>query len=159
LGLCGNEYVEENNAHLIRRASLTDIPRILEMGRHFAENSPYAKVLKVSDVAMEALAHKLIPQGWILLSEHDGEAVGMIGFYVYPHFLSGEIVAGEIFWWMEPEHRGAGKALLKAAEDEARRCGAKSMQMIAPEPRVGKLYERYGYQYVESSYQRNLELR
>jgi hypothetical protein len=45
---------------------------------------------------------------------------------------------------------------LRAAEDEARRCGAKSMQMIAPDPRVGKLYERIGYSYIESSYQRSL---
>lgn len=147
-----------NSLVVARAAKMADIPRILEMGHRFNENSPYAKVLKVSDVAMDLLAKKLIPQEWLLLAEFDGEAVGMIGFYVYPHFLSGEIVAGEIFWWMEPEHRGAGKQLLRAAEDEARKCGAKSMQMIAPDPRVGKLYERIGYSYVESTYQRDLSV-
>jgi GNAT superfamily N-acetyltransferase len=141
---------------MVRAARLEDIPRIIEMGHRFNENSPYAKVLKVTDVALDLLFRKLIPQGWLLLAEHEGESVGMIGFYVYPHFFTGEIVAGELFWWMEPEHRGHGKALLKAAEEEARRCGAKSMQMIAPDPRVGKLYERIGYTYVESTYQRNL---
>ncbi len=137
---------------LIRPAVEADIPRILEMGHRFNSESPYRSVLQVTDRAMELLAHKLIPQGWLLLAEANEEIVGMIGFYVYPHFLSGEVVAGEIFWWMEPEHRGAGKQLMKAAEDEARRCGAKSMQMIAPDPRVGKLYERAKYQYLETSY-------
>ena len=141
---------------LVRAATPADIPRILEMGHRFNAESPYRAVLQVTDGAMESLARKLIVSGWLLLSEADSEAVGMIGFYVYPHFLSGEIVAGEIFWWMEPEHRGAGRALLKAAEAEAKKCGAKSMQMIAPDPRVGKLYERIGYRYIESSYQRIL---
>lgn len=140
----------------VRAAVIADIPRILEMGHRFNAESPYRSVLQVTDTAMELLAHKLIPSGWLLLSEVGGEPVGMIGFYVYAHFLSGEIVAGEIFWWVEPEHRGAGRELLKVAENEARRCGAKSMQMIAPDPRVGKLYERIGYKYIESSYQRDL---
>jgi GNAT superfamily N-acetyltransferase len=141
---------------MVRAATEQDIPRIISMGHRFNAESPYKTKLLASAPAMRVLAGKLIPQGWILMLEVEGEPVGMIGFYVYPHFLSGEIVAGEIFWWVEPEHRGAGKQLLRAAEDEARRCGAKSMQMIAPDPRVGKLYERIGYTYLETSYQRNL---
>jgi GNAT superfamily N-acetyltransferase len=138
----------------IRAATVNDIPRILEMGHRFNESSEYRTILRVADGPMEVLARKLIPAGWLLLSEIDGETVGMIGFYVYPHFLTGEMIGGEIFWWMEPEHRGAGKALLKAAEDIARRCGAKQMQMIAPNERVGRLYQRLKYGYVESTYQK-----
>ena len=36
----------------------------------------------------------------------DGAIVGMLGFIHAPTtFISGERVAGEVFWWTEPEHR------------------------------------------------------
>ena len=47
----------------------------------------------------------------------DGAIVGMLGFIIHDHFISGEKVAGEVFWWMEPEHRGDGLKLL----DETKR--------------------------------------
>jgi hypothetical protein len=30
----------------------------------------------------------------------------MLGYVIFPHFLSGELVAGEVFWWVEPEDTG-----------------------------------------------------
>jgi GNAT superfamily N-acetyltransferase len=141
---------------LIRAAVERDIPRIIEMGHRFNRSSPYSTKLLASAEQMGVLARKLIPAKEILMLEVDGETVGMIGFYVYPHFLSGETIAGEIFWWVEPEYRGHGKELLRAAENEARNRGAKKMQMIAPDERVGKLYKRLKYEYVESTYQRSL---
>jgi GNAT superfamily N-acetyltransferase len=141
---------------MIREATEQDIPRIIEMGLRFNQNSPYKSLLLADSAQMRDLAGKLIPAGGILISEQGEKAVGMIGFYVYPHFLSGETVAGEIFWWMEPENRGHGKDLLRAAEARARAAGAKKMQMIAPDERVGVLYRRLGYGYVESTYQKSL---
>jgi GNAT superfamily N-acetyltransferase len=141
---------------LIRLAQASDIPRVVEMGRRFRSMTGYAKVLAENPEKMTELAGQLVTQGGLLVSERDGQIVGMLGFIVFPHFISGEITCNEAFWWVEPEHRGEGVKLLREAERLAKQAGAKYMAMIAPNSRVGNLYERMGYQYVESAYQRSL---
>jgi GNAT superfamily N-acetyltransferase len=141
---------------MIRPATAADVPRLVEMGRRFRSETGYAKILAENPAKMTELATQLAASGGLLVSERAGELVGMIGFYVYPHFLSGESTAGEVFWWVEPEHRGEGVKLLKEAERRARTAGAETMQMIAPTDRVATLYKRLGYEFVEASYQRSL---
>jgi GNAT superfamily N-acetyltransferase len=140
----------------IRLAREDDIPCMVDMGMRFNEQSTYRAHLKVSRDRVALLGKQLIDAGGLLVSERNGQVVGMIGFVVFPHFMSGETVAGEVFWWVEPGHRGDGLRLLKEAERRARQAGAKSMQMIAPTEQVAKVYERMGFRYVESSYQRAL---
>lgn len=140
---------------MIRDAVEADVPRLIEMGERFHRESSYGKHLAENHAQFEVLARKIVADGGVLVID-DGDLVGMIGYFIFPHFLSAEIIAGEVFWWIEPEHRGEGKALLKAAESKAKLAGAQKMQMIAPNPRVGKLYERSGYEFVESAYQKTL---
>jgi GNAT superfamily N-acetyltransferase len=141
---------------MIRAATSQDVPRLVEMGRRFRSETGYAKVLAENPGKMTELATQLAERGGLLVSERQGKIVGMIGFYVYPHFLSGEQAGGEVFWWVEPEHRGEGIKLLKEAERLARTRGAKTMQMIAPTDQVAAVYRRLGYEFVEASYQRAL---
>lgn len=141
---------------MIRVATESDIPRLLEMAQRFHRESEYREHLGANAEKMEQLGRQLIANNGVLIAEQDGKIVGMIGYYIYPHFISGEIIAGEVFWWVEPEHRGEGKALLAEAESRARSAGATKMQMIAPNDRVGELYRRLGYNFVESTYQRSL---
>jgi GNAT superfamily N-acetyltransferase len=141
---------------LIRSATAQDIPRIVEMGLHFHQGSPYRAHIKENPQQMRNLAEHLVLNKGLLLSERQGEICGMFGYFVYPHFMSGEVVAGEVFWWVEPEHRGEGVKLLKEAEKRAKSSGAKRMQMIAPDDRIGMLYKRLGYEFVESSYQKTI---
>lgn len=141
---------------MIRAATATDVPRLVEMGRRFRAETGYAKHLAENPTKMAELAGQLAEAGSLLVSERNGELVGMLGFIVYPHFISGETTGGEVFWWVEPEHRGEGVKLLREAERLARTQGAKTMQMIAPTDRVATLYLRLGYEFVEASYQRAL---
>jgi GNAT superfamily N-acetyltransferase len=141
---------------MIRAAIASDVPRLVEMGRRFRAETGYAKHLAENPAKMAELAQQLADAGCLLVSERDDQIVGMIGFIVYPHFLSGETTGGEVFWWVEPEHRGEGVKLLREAERVARTAGAKTMQMIAPTDRVATLYQRLGYEFVEASYQRAL---
>lgn len=134
----------------------SDIPRITEMGIKFREQSAYKKHLKENHEKVRELMTGLVANGGVLVSEEGGLVVGMFGFGVFPHFMSGENMGVEIFWWMEPEHRGGGTKLLKAAEDKLRNEGVEKLQMIAPDERVGKLYSRLGYQFVESTFQKAL---
>jgi GNAT superfamily N-acetyltransferase len=141
---------------MIRLACEADIPRIVELGLRFRRESEYSGVLAENPAKMAELAAQLARGGSLLVSQREGELVGMLGYVIFPHFLSGETVAGEIFWYVAPEHRGEGIKLLRAAEDRARSLGATSMQMIAPNERVASVYRRLEYQFVEASYQRKL---
>jgi GNAT superfamily N-acetyltransferase len=141
---------------IIRVAVVADVPRLVEMGERFHAASPYRKHMVVDQGRMSALATQLVKAGGVLAVEHDGKLVGMLGFLMFDHPMSGIRTAGELFWWIEPEHRGEGGRLLQAAEDLAREQGAKNILMIAPDERVGVLYRRRNYQFVESAYQKAL---
>lgn len=141
---------------MIRPAVPADIPRLVAMGQRFRAETGYSKHMSENLWQMEKTAAFLISSGGLLVSELRGELIGMIGFALYPHLLSGETVAGEVMWWVEPEYRGGGIKLLLEAERRARADGAKRMQMIAPCDEVARVYQRCGYEYVESAYQKTL---
>ena len=92
--------------------------------------------------------------GAVFVSEADGVLTGMIGLMVFEHPLTGTLAAQELFWWVEPEHRGYGVRLLKRGEQWAVASGARHVHMVAPTPAVGQLYERMGYGYLEAAYQK-----
>jgi GNAT superfamily N-acetyltransferase len=105
---------------------------------------------------MARLGRHLLGVDGLLLSERNGQIIGMLGFIIHDHFISGEKVAGEVFWWVEPEYRGGGLRLLREMEKRARAAGCKCMHMISPDPRVDNLYRCLGYEYVEATYQKAL---
>jgi GNAT superfamily N-acetyltransferase len=135
-----------------------DIGRIIEMGQRFVRETTYGEFIELS---MERLSMTVVgvasnPKGVILLSEDGPDVTGMIALVVQEHPYSGIPMAFELVWWVDPERRGIGRELLSAAEGWAREQGARAIQMVAPNPRVGALYERLGYRAVETSYQRSL---
>lgn len=145
---------------MIREATVADIPRLIEMGHRFVSETSYKDHLEENPEQMKILAEQIIsnPNGRILVAEKDQKPIGMLALILFPHYLSGELVAGEVFWWVEPEARKGrtGLELMKKAEEIAVSWGAKKMQMVAPSERIGKLYEYLGYSHVESTYQRSL---
>jgi GNAT superfamily N-acetyltransferase len=145
-------------SHGIREATLGDVPRLVEMGARFLA-STYAGSLTDNPVQMAHLAKHLITleTGLVLVAERSGRVVGMIGMLIFPHVLSGELCGGELFWWVDPEARGVGLRLLRRAETWAIDRGAVRLQMVAPTPDVGALYERLGYAFVETAYSRRVQ--
>ncbi len=140
----------------VRAATADDIPCLVEMGRRFRSQSSYANFLADNPEKMAALGRQLLAQDGLLLMEREGQVTGMIGFIIHSHFISGETVAGEVFWFVDAEHRGDGLKLLNEVKRRARKAGAKYLHMIAPNERVAKLYKALGYTFVESTYQINL---
>lgn len=143
---------------MIRDATIDDVPRLVEMGRRFWADSPYRLTLTENPAQMATIAERLVTQadGVVLVAATPFGLVGMLGLLLFAHHLSAELVAGEVFWYVEPEHRGAGLRLLKQAEEWARAHGARRLQMIAPDTRVGQVYARFGYTPVEVAYQKDL---
>ena len=128
------------------------------MGQQFAQTEMYRDVLHENPEQMAIVATNLIEHesGTVLVLERAGVLVGMIGIICTPHFLSGEMFAGEVFWWVTPGQRGDGVRLLRASESWAIEHGAKTLQMIAPTERVGQFYDRMGFTRMETSYQKEL---
>ena len=145
---------------MIREATETDLPRCVEMGRHFWRASGYAAIIAENPAQMLAIGERLVsePNGVLFVADLDGALVGMIGMLIFPHHLSGELTAGELFWWVEPSHRGLGVRLMRRAEVWAVAHGAVAIQMIAPvaDASIGRVYERLGYVAIETGYQRRV---
>lgn len=125
------------------------------MGERFIESHYAAHIAKNTEI-MANLVRFLMERRGVLVLESDAVVIGMIGYLIQPHFISGELMAGEVFWWVRPEYRGKGRMLLAEAEKRARAEGAKAMQMIAPNERVSKLYARIGYTPIETIHQKQL---
>ena len=143
---------------IIRLATVHDIPQIVAMGERFVDETSYRVHLTKNPTQMADLAARLIcgPEGLLLVAERGDTLIGMIGFYLFHHVFSGELTATDVFWWVNPEHRGIGVRLLRAAERWALTHGAVVLQMVAPTDHVGAFYERLGYHKVEAAYQKRV---
>ena len=143
---------------MIRKAEPADMGRIVEMGTRFVEETTYREHVSIDPQRLTGTVVDLAtnPNGVILVSENGNHVDGMIAMLMYEHPYSGIMTAFELVWWVDPEARGTGRQLLSAAEGWAREMGAKAVQMVAPNLRVGALYERLGYRPIETSYQRSL---
>jgi GNAT superfamily N-acetyltransferase len=141
---------------MIRLAQEADLPKLVAMGQRFRHDTTYNKYLRDNPARMLDLGRQLMSQDGLLLSERNGVPVGMLGFIKHNHFISGDLNFGEVFWWVEPEHRGEGVKLLVETENLARQASAKAIQMIAPNAKVAHFYEKMGYEFVESVHQKNL---
>lgn len=140
----------------IRDATVADVPRLVTLGRAQLA-AVYGEAIADNPTQLEATATALVtgPLSAVFVAENGVGVVGMLGMVRYAHPLSGVPTAGEVMWWMDPAARGGGLALLRRAERWAAELGAQQVQMIAPSAneRVGRLYERRGYQSLETSYQ------
>lgn len=105
---------------IVRHATDSDIPRILEMCGRFFDATDYAEVTTVDWLAVRAEIRALMGDGVVLVAEHAGGVIGTIAAALGgPWFNPSLTVAIEKFWWVEPQWRGtgAGKALMAALEE------------------------------------------
>jgi GNAT superfamily N-acetyltransferase len=143
---------------MVRLATDEDVARIAELGVRFNQETPYQQILTVDPALLETLTRSLLANedALALVSEIDGDVVGVLGMLVTSHPYSGERVASEIVWWVNPNQRGDGVKMLLYAERWAREKGAVVIQMIAPDRRLEQFYERVDYVPVERAYQKRI---
>ena len=143
----------------IRKASSADLPALIAMGRQFLQ-TVYPARFRDDPAQLETFGHAMLTddgQRLLLAAEDADRVIGMIGLVVYPHPMSGDVIAAELFWWVDPEHRGSASArLLRRAESWARVQGATVLQMVAPNADVATFYERIGFDRVETVYHRGI---
>lgn len=142
---------------MLRIATPEDLPLVSRMAQSFIENSPYRAHFDMGLV--DGVLNKLISpedprDGIVLLYGDVGMLAGMTSPFIYgPHYM-----ATELGWWVEPDARntGAGKELIKAFEEWARRVGCTLITMISLDDTVSKYYEKNGYQLTEHAYMKEL---
>lgn len=142
---------------MIREARLEDMDAVVRMGLRFAEERAEYDRVSVDPVHITTLAADLMASDssvLLLLERPDGPR-GMLGMFTYAHPFSGERVAYGLVWWVDPEVRGDGVRLLRAAEAWAKKRGAVVVQMAAPNGgETGEIYERLSYHPVETAFAR-----
>ncbi|KFC61958.1 GNAT family N-acetyltransferase [Massilia sp. LC238] len=150
---------------MIRRAALSDLGALLSMGRKFFAASGYADIARFDEESFRRTVDQLMTDNAVcLVAEIDGQVVGAAGALAYPFYFDASHKTGqEVFWWLDPEHRGGqvGIRLFAELEAWARAQGCKSFTMIALDAvdawRVGKIYQRCGYRPSEHSYIKELK--
>jgi GNAT superfamily N-acetyltransferase len=142
---------------MIRAAVEADLDALVTLGAQFHQEH-YAGFLPCNAVQFRSIGAHLIenPHGTLLVLERAGERIGMLGAMLITHPLSGEWICSELFWYARPAARGDGVKLLKAATEWARSNGARKLQMVAPNDRVGEFYARCGFEKVETAWQLTL---
>jgi GNAT superfamily N-acetyltransferase len=144
----------------IRHADEADVPALLTMAQAFVSQTKYHGLITLSLSHLETLTRNVLaaPEGQVWIAHKGDDAIGMLAMGMFEHPMSGERVASEVVWWVDPAHRGSscGRRLLRAAEDWATEQQADLLQMVAPDARVGRFYEALGYVSVETAYQRRL---
>lgn len=133
----------------------------MELGSRSLLEGPYRDKLADRPDVTSALARKLVEMetAKILVAENPDGIVGLFAFIIFPHYYSGETVAGEMIWYVVPEARKSNTALelLWAAERLAQELGAKKMQLTAPTDEIAGMYQKLrGYSKVETAFQREL---
>ncbi len=142
----------------IRPATAADLPGVVMMGERFYETTAYAAFADYERASAYALGELLLASGVLLIAEHEGVPVGMIGLVIAPFAFNHSITsAHEVMWWVADTARsaGIGAALLDAATQACAAKGCRATQMIhlsnSP-PQAAMLYQRLGYTHTESSY-------
>jgi hypothetical protein len=152
----------------IRRATHADVDAAVVMACRFIAESSYRGELIPDPAHQLSVAQFLLEQGVLFVADAGSELVGLLGLVVVPSVISGELVATEVVWWVDPEWRhprsSAGGRLLVTGEgwamEVARDRGLPSilMQMIAPMGADGvtEIYKRRGYLPLETIHQKRL---
>ncbi len=144
----------------IREASPSDLSRVVAMFAEFVRTTQYASYIGNDPAHSALMMERLIrdeDKALFVVDSEDG-VIGMLGLMVFTQPFSGECVASELVWWLDPAHRGHGVWLLRRGEKWAKSAGATRMSMMAPidKPRVGEIYRAVGYREVERVFQRDL---
>lgn len=149
-----------NQDATIRIANLMDTIKVVDLGRKFLKAGPYNGLLTDSPEHFTKFAMSIIlsPTARVLVAVDEKDTpIGVLAFFVVPHWMSGDMIASEIIWYVEPDYRGkVALDLYWAAKIMAKEMGAAFIQFTAPTEAVGKIYIRDGFKQIEVGYQKRL---
>ena len=113
--------------------------------------------IPLDDNSIREVAYKFIRHGANVIIERDSQIVGMAGWTISQHPFNKNIkVFSEALWCMDSDHPSDALRLLRAFEAEAKLAKADIVCMAnlnnGNEKKLTDIYERLGYQFIESHY-------
>lgn len=129
---------------------------MLRLASRFVARSPFARfVCYDPEIARDSIL-ALVDRGAAFVMVVGDEIVGaIIGSVTVPWF-SRDLIAAELGWWVDPDHRGHGNELRRQFEEWAKAMKAEVVVMsdvvLDDATPAGTLYERAGYEMVERSW-------
>ena len=93
----------------IRDAVLSDLPRIVELGRMLHQESPRFARMAFNEIKAADFLAGLIQSGdgFLVVSERDGQIVGGMAAMVAREWFSDERFAYDVSLFIEPQYRGS----------------------------------------------------
>ena len=149
---------------MIRHARITDMPRLMEMGREFYPKSGnLAKHVPMDEASVHDMFMRMMggDKSILLVSESGGEIYGMIAAVVFPSYMNNGIkICQELFWWVDPDKRNGKESLLDDLEEEAKAMGVNvivvsSLDSIRPDV-MRRFFVRKGFQISEHTFVKGL---
>ena len=142
----------------VRHADATDMDAVLRAGRGLYGAARFESIAPFDEERLRNLVEAADNNGTaVLVAMVDGRTVGVKALSLSQVWFSPTaLVAQELFWWVDPEHRGrgVGRALLEAAEKWAQDKGAKLFLAVIYEgsERGPSVCERAGYRLFENTW-------
>lgn len=140
----------------IRPATLEDRDVLVALGQDFLSSSPITRQADTSLERIAALVDRVLtfPGHGGLVFEVERHVVGMLGFVMGDHPISGIRTMFEVAWFIREEDRGGPGAteLIRQAAEIARACGCKRFQVGSPNAIVGRFLYRQGFRVLETQY-------
>lgn len=147
----------------IRKVTEKDLLDLSFLSKQFAKEAKqngYNLSFKQDKFVSSFLAVVNNPNYYYLVAELDDEPVGFFLGAIYSPMFSEDIIAAEMFWWVDPDYRGKKVAvqMLKSFEDWANKAGASQVNVsdLQGVKNLDKLYERLGYTKSEVTYRKDL---
>lgn len=142
----------------VRKGTSADYPLAMVAARKFFDEAPAGyRALPLSEGRLTQTLDGMVAQGLFLIAQHGEQVIGYAGARCGPLFYTEELVACELFWWVEPAYRGrAGIALFNALIEASRQAGASYFAPLTLEGRnaseLAAFYRRRGFELVERIY-------
>lgn len=143
----------------IREAHTADRDRLLALLVSLAHVSTYTVAGHVNESYLASALDTMLsnPQAGFFVVDDGGALVGILVLLLYRDLLSGDWCAAEVCWYVDPPYRdGTGVTLLAHGETWARSHGARRLQMLSPEAKFGRWYQRHGYRATDQSFVKDL---
>ena len=136
---------------MVRQATASDYPSIIEMGQRFHKMSPWSDMPFSKEVMVATLERMTDNDAAVIYVNGTGVIGGVVAAGMY---FGGEKIAQELFWFADKD----GIELLTAFEDWSEKKGASGVLMSAipdderPERIMNALFKRRKYSKTERTF-------
>ena len=152
--------IKDSKIRKVTEHDLLDLSILSKMFAKEAKQNGYNLSFKQDKFLNTFLKVVNNPDYYYILAEVDGETVGFFLGVVFNPMFSDDIIAAEMFWWIDKDHRGhkISIQMLNSFEDWSKKSGATQVNVsdLQSVKNLDKLYERLGYTKSEVTYRKDL---